>query len=42
MAERSTGPWAVCLGESMAVLLPDRVWAAASDHRPVWVDLEVG
>ncbi|HET7761490.1 MAG TPA: endonuclease/exonuclease/phosphatase family protein [Phycicoccus sp.] len=24
------------------VLLPDRVWAAASDHRPVWVDLEVG
>jgi endonuclease/exonuclease/phosphatase family metal-dependent hydrolase len=23
------------------VLLPDHVWAAASDHRPVWVDLEV-
>ncbi|MEV6206754.1 sugar kinase [Kitasatospora sp. NPDC051914] len=24
MAERTAGPWAVCLGESMAVLLPDR------------------
>ncbi|MBM6402452.1 endonuclease/exonuclease/phosphatase family protein [Phycicoccus sonneratiae] len=23
------------------VLLPDTVWAAASDHRPTWVDLEI-
>ncbi len=23
------------------VLLPDSVWAAASDHRPAWVDLEI-
>ncbi len=24
------------------VALPDEVWARASDHRPAWVDLEVG
>ncbi len=24
------------------VLLPEAVWARASDHRPVWADLEVG
>ncbi|HMM95885.1 MAG: endonuclease/exonuclease/phosphatase family protein [Micrococcales bacterium] len=24
------------------VALPEAVWAAASDHRPAWVDLEVG
>lgn len=24
------------------VLVPDAVWARASDHRPTWVDLEVG
>ncbi|MFD0530861.1 sugar kinase [Kitasatospora arboriphila] len=36
MAERSPGPWAVCLGESMAVLLPDAAGPleAAGGFRP--------
>ncbi|MCU7821695.1 sugar kinase [Kitasatospora sp. DSM 101779] len=36
MAERPAGPWAVCLGESMAVLLPDAAGPleAAGGFRP--------